>query len=133
MSNTAFLFLNYDELNPSDYRNLELHIPNFPNVYFDTGDILIDWLDYCLYIWDDDFYKKHNIKDISYSSTIDNFQMDTKYFLNYYDPETNLFVEIDGNEEEDFYKVHDNYPHAFFTKRMKNFNDLIKYYHKHKK
>jgi len=109
MNQQGFLSVDYDDKSQSSYKSFDLKVGK-KTIKFDTGDPIIDWVDYCKYI------DKHHLFVIRSSST-DHFFMDgDKYYELYHDPKgMDYFDEIVG----------------FVAKKgMKSLKDIIDYYKK---
>lgn len=130
----GFLTLDYDEGDQGTYRELNLKLPSGEDIKFNTGDPIIDYMDYNDKIHSKNFFKKHNMKNIVHSSSIDNWLMDGEEYLEeLFDPETGEILDTSEIDDEDvLMEIYQNYPRRFFLKDMTNFNDLREYYIQYK-
>lgn len=83
--NRGFLSVDYDEINQSSYKSFDLKVGK-KTIKFDTGDPIVDWVDYRKYI------DKHHLFVIR-SSTTDHWYMDGDgYYELYHNPKQGCTV-----------------------------------------
>lgn len=131
---TGILNIEYEDGIKSSYKYMEVVTEN-GNVFFNTGDPLIDWYDYSKFIYNGGA-TEHGIGKMGYSSSVSHWFIDDNDYLYKY---------LKYNEDD---KIYDFYTDAeiFVTtfgemkkmikctihKDMKCFQDLIDYYKKNK-
>lgn len=124
--NKGFLHVDYDERNQESYRGLDLVI-NDKAFKFDTGNIIVDWVEHILHIIKT--IPKEEILQLNYSSTVDHFIMDGDLF--------ELVVFKDDGSIEDPEKInelhHEGEPLYVINDKIKTFHELKKYYEEKKK
>lgn len=129
----GFLTVDYEDGDASTYKGLNLSLGDTVK-RFDTGDPLIDWYDYCKYVYDGDA-RKNDVGYISYSSNVDHWFMDSKKYVEKYLKYMDDHYEFMTNEDIYNMSFSDLKEHikCVVTKRMKSFNDLKVYYKKNMK
>ena len=139
----AFSRVNYTEPKQSTYESIELSykVKNKEVIkFFDSGNIIIDYIDYYKFLGDqDDQWYKDNFH-ISGSSSWDHFFMDgNKYRESYFYPDTGEFIDwrrgLDKNasneERQLFHDVCDHkYPTVIHLSAHKCLADVKRYYNK---
>lgn len=135
MNKSGFLTVDYDDSNQSSYVALILYYGDKKEMRFDTGDPLIDWYDYCKFIFDGEASEKYGMSGVSCSSSVDHWFMDGDEYVEKY-------LKLDDNDEYEFYSVEDlknfslsdlfKYKKCVASKYMTSFQDLKTYYHDHK-
>ena len=135
MDNSGFLTVDYDDSLQSSYVALILYYGDKKEIRFDTGNPLIDWYDFCKFIFDGEGFKKYNISDIGYSSSVDHWFMDGDEYLEKY-------LKLNENDEYEFIPTEElnnlslselqSHKRCVIQKDMKSFQDLKKYYSEHK-
>lgn len=131
----GFLTVDYEDGDASTYKGLKLSLCDDNIKLFNTGDPLIDWYDYCKYVYNGDSIKD-GVEYISYSSNVDHWFMDTnKYvekYLKYIEEEDKyvFMTEYDLNN----LSISDIYSKlkCVIRKDMKSFQDLKDYYYSKK-
>ena len=130
----GFLTIVYDDSDASTYQSLIIMYGDKKEIKFNTGNPLIDWYDYCKFIFDG-FAQDKGILSIGYSSSIDHWFMDTHVYLEKYlklqDDNTYEFM---TNDEINSLSISDLYKHkrCVIHKDMKTFQELKDYYEKNK-
>lgn len=124
----GYLTVDYSDSDQSTYKGLNIHfMENGEDIRFDIGDPLIDWYNYCKFMFSGEAVKK-GIESISHSSNVDHWFMDgDKYSERYFDPETLQFISNDVLMKMPMSEW-DQYPRCVVTDDMKDFNDLKIYY-----
>ncbi len=137
----AFSTINYTEPKQSTYRSIKLnHKVNGKEetIFFNTGNFVIDYYDYMLFIQEqNDLWYKENFV-ISGSSSWDHFYMDgDKYNESYFDVNTGEFLDwreaLDSNDYDRYKYITEKCPKVAHLNCHKNFNMVKKYYRKFKK
>lgn len=122
MMKRGIVSVDYDDKNQSSYKSFDLKIGK-KTVKFNTGDPVVDWVDYRRYI------DKHHLFIIRSSST-DHFYMDgNDYYELYYDPKQECTV----TSETLLRKGMDYFDEivGFVAKRgMNSLKDIMKHYKK---
>jgi hypothetical protein len=134
----AFSTIRYTEPKQSTYRSIDLKYQENgqeKTKSFDSGNIIIDYYDYMLFLQElpDSWYKENY--HIIGSSTWDHFFMDgNKYTESYFDPATGEFMDWrkawDEKNFELYRDIVDNgkYPRVIHLTCHKNFLAVKKYY-----
>lgn len=128
----AFFSINYEDGDANSYKGLELTYGDKVKL-FNSGDPLIDWYDYCKFIYNGDAIKE-NIVSIGCSSSVDHWFMDTdEYVEKYlkYDEELGKYVFYTDDELNNmsFSELKSN-QRCIISKDMKTFDELKEYYNK---
>jgi len=122
MNQQGFLLVDYDEPKQSSYKSFDLRVGK-KTVKFNTGDPVVDWVDYRKYI------DKHHLFVIRSSST-DHFFMDgNEYYELYHDPKQGCAV----TSETLLHKGMDYFDEivGFVAKTgMNSLKDILKHYRK---
>lgn len=75
----GFLTVDYEDGDASTYKGLNINF-NEGKITFDSGDPLIDWYDYCSYVYNGEALKD-GISSIAYSSNVDHWFMDSDEYV----------------------------------------------------
>lgn len=138
----AFSSINYEEPDVNKYQSISLKFNlngEKKEKVFDTGDVVVDFYNYCKFIsqQEENFYSENPY--ISGSSSWDHFFMDdseNKYKEENFNPETGEFLDWrkgtkpDATEEERqlYYDCcHNKYPRVICLPEHKSFNDVKEY------
>jgi len=130
----GFLTIDYDDSDASTYKSITIMCGDKKEIKFNTGNPLIDWYDYCKFIFDG-FVQNEGIFSIAHSSSIDHWFMDTDEYLEKY-----LKLQDDGtydfmtNDEINSLPMLDLYTYkkCVIHKDMKTFQELKDYYKNNK-
>ena len=95
MDNSGFLTVDYDNSKQLSYVALILYYGDKKEIRFDTGNPLIDWYEYCKFVFDGEASEKYNIGSIGCSSSIDHWFMDGDEYLEKY-------LKLNDNNEYEF-------------------------------
>jgi len=135
MDNSGFLTIDYDDSTQSSYKAIILKYGDKKEIRFDTGDPLIDWYDYCKFMFDGEASEKYNIGSVICSSSIDHWFMDGDEYVEKYislkDDGTYDFItdkELNLLSLSDLY----HFKRCVIHKDMKSFQELKDYYKKNK-
>lgn len=131
----GFMTVDYEDGNASTYKGLKISFGESVKL-FNTGDPLIDWYDYCKYIYGDDAIED-GVISIACSSNVDHWFMDTDEYIEKY----LKFVEEDEkfvfmtNEDTDKLSISDmkSQIRCIVRKDMKSFQELKEYYNENTK
>jgi hypothetical protein len=126
----AFFTVDYEDGDANSYKGLELTYGDKVKL-FNSGDPLIDWYDYCKFIYGGGA-EKENIVAIGCSSSIDGWFMDTdEYIEKYikYDEESGKYIFFTNDELDNmsFSELKSN-QHCVISKDMTTFDELKEYY-----
>ena len=132
----GFLKINYEDGDASTYNGIELLLGDDGVKKFSSGDPLIDWYEYCKYIYNGSAIED-NITSIIHSSSVDHWFMDTDEYIEKY-------IEYDENTGKYDFITTDTMNilsldelrtklRCVVAKDMKTFQDLKDYYEKKQK
>jgi len=130
----AFMTVNYDDGDASTYKCLEISYGSRVKL-FATGNPLIDWYDYCKFIYDGEAGDE-GIGSIGHSSSVDHWFMDSKLY-------TEKYLKLVDNDHYEFYSNDEldgmslrqiqGKKMCVIKKDMKTFQELKDYYKLNKK
>ena len=124
----AFMTINYEDGTPS-FESIKVSYGDKVKL-FDNGDPLIDWYNYCMFIYQGEA-KKEGIFSIICSSSYDHWFMDTDdYVEKYLKFIDNEYYDFYTNEELNNMSIDEISRHmkCVAHKDMKTFKDLQDYY-----
>ena len=115
----SFLSIVYDDKDQSTYECVSIEVEG-KKTKFDTGDPVVDWLDYCMWRKDQDI-------SVITTSSVDHWHMDGDEYIellfdNHYNPVTEK--QLDNMSTGTIMHL----PHFIAKKGMKNKTDLEKHY-----
>lgn len=124
----CMVFIDYKDSNPPVYERMEIRRDSSVAVTFDSGDPIVDWIDFCRWLSDE------GITCFMSSSSVDHFFMDGA-------PYTNLYVDHSNDENVAFTTEQvidgdidtDELAEYIINDDIKTFEELRAYYKKHKK
>lgn len=132
----GFLTIVYEDGDASTYKGIKLSLGDGGVKNFNNGDPLIDWYDYCKYIYNGGA-NEDGVTSIAHSSSVDHWFMDTDEYIEKY-------IEYDENTGKYDFITTDTMNilsldelrtklRCVVAKDMKTFQDLKDYYEKNKK
>lgn len=129
----GFFTVDYEDGNGESYNGLIITYGDKEKRFY-TGDPLIDWYDYCKFMYNGESLQELISVTIC-SSSVDHWFMDTKDYLEKY-LKRNELGEYDFMTTDELYKLSINdigkHMKCVIHKDMKSFQDLINYYKLHK-
>lgn len=133
-NHVAFMTINYDDSDASTYKAIEISYGSKVK-YFRTGDPLIDWYDYCKFIYEGGAIED-GIGSIACSSSIDHWFMDSDEFIEkYLKLVDDTHYEFMTSEDLDILSLSElnRKLKCVIHKDMKTFQELKDYYKLNKK
>lgn len=133
-NHVAFMTIYYEDGNASNYNGIEISYGS-KNKIFNSGDPLIDWYDYCKFIYEGGALED-GIGSIGCSSSIDHWFMDTdEYIEKYLKLVDGTHYEFMTKEDLDKLSISElkRKLRCVIHKDMKSFQELKDYYHLNKK
>ena len=131
----GFMLVDYEDGDASTFKGLKLSFGNGDVMLFNSGDPLIDWYDYCKYIYGGGAIED-GVISIAHSSNVDHWFMDTDEYVEKY-------LKLIDDEHYDFMTKSDlnklslsemkTKLKCIVRKDMKSFQELKNYYYVNKK
>ena len=121
--------IDYEDGDASSYKGIKISFEESVKL-FNSGDPLIDWYDYCKYMYNGEALE-NNIDHIAHSSNVDHWFMDTDEYVEKYlkmiDDEHYDFMTSEELDKLSISEMKRNL-RCVVTKDMKSFQELKDYY-----